>query len=146
LKNVEQTVAKFENGLLCSQSILSTFGPRYGLDERLALRLAAGFGGGMGRTAQTCGAVIGSILVIGLNKGGIALGETASRDDAYQTVKEFLNRFQAMHGSTICRELLECDISKPDGYEQAKAGDLFKIKCPKFVGSAAEILEKLLSA
>lgn len=145
MEKVEQAVSKFENGLLCSQAILSTFGPQYGLDEKLALKLAAGFGGGMGRTAQTCGAVIGSILVIGLKKGGIALGDTTSGDEAYQTVREFLNGFQAIHGSTICRELLEYDISKPNGYEKAEEGDLFKKKCPKFVGSAAEILEKLLS-
>ena len=144
MEKVEQAVSKFRDGFLCSQAILSTYGPWDGLSEELALKLAAGLGGGMGRMAQTCGAVTGSILVIGLKKGAISVEDTASKEDTYQAVREFSKRFKATHGSTICKELLGCDISEADGYEKARREDLFKKECPKYVGSAVEILEKVL--
>lgn len=145
MEKVERVVSKFCDGFLCSQAILSTYGPQYGLDADLALKLAAGLGGGMGRMAQTCGAVTGSILVIGLKKGAISVEDTASKEDTYQAVREFSNHFKATHGSIICKELLGCDISESDGYKKARQEDLFKRECPKYVGSAVEILEKLLN-
>jgi len=145
MEKVERAVSKFCDGFLCSQAILSTYGPQYGLDADLALKLAAGLGGGMGRMAQTCGAVTGSILVIGLKKGAISAEDTASKEDTYQAVREFSKHFKATHGSIICKELLGCDISESDGYKKARQEDLFKKECPKYVGSAVEILEKLLN-
>ena len=145
MEKVEQVVLKFCDGFLCSQAILSTYAPHCGLDADLVFKLAAGLGGGMGRTAQTCGAITGSILVIGLQKGAISVKDTASRDDTYQAVREFSKHFKAKHGSTICKELLGYDISESDGYNKARKKGLFKRECPKYVGSAVEILKKLFN-
>lgn len=144
MKKSEQAVTKFLDGFLCSQAILSTYGPEDGLDRDLALKLAAGFGGGMGRLGQTCGAVTGAILVIGLKKGATSAKDMTSREATYKAVKELLNQFKQRNGSTICRELLNCDISKPEEYQQAKEQKLFQTLCPGYVKSAVEILENVL--
>jgi C_GCAxxG_C_C family probable redox protein len=140
----DDAVNKFCDGLSCSQAVLSTFGAERGLDTELALKLATGFGGGMGRQGHTCGAVTGAIMVIGLNQGSTSPQEKQKRDDTYQTVKDFMARFEAECGSTVCKELLGCDISSSSGYARARREDLFNTQCPGYVGSAMEILEEIL--
>jgi len=140
----DEAVSKFLDGFLCSQTILSTYGPEDGLDKDLALKIAAGFSGGMGRLGQTCGAVTGAILVIGLKKGAISSEDMTSREATYKAVKDLLNQFKKRNGSTICRELLNCDISKPEEYQQAKEQKLFQTLCPGYVKTAVEILEDVL--
>jgi len=50
-----------------------------------------------------------------------------------------------LNGSIICRELLDCDISKPEGAATATKNGLFASVCPKLVGDAAEILEEMMN-
>ena len=64
----EQAVRKFRKGFNCSQAVLSVYAEEFGLCRETALKIACGYGGGMGRMALTCGAVTGAFMVIGLRK------------------------------------------------------------------------------
>lgn len=59
----------FDEGYACSQAVLLAFAGRFKLDERIAKLVSSAFGGGMGRLRQTCGAVTGGFMVIGLAYG-----------------------------------------------------------------------------
>jgi len=59
---VQRAVDFFMQGYGCCQSVVAAFADLYGLDEVMAKRLAAGFGGGVGRMRMMCGAVIISRL------------------------------------------------------------------------------------
>ena len=62
-KRVERAKALFKQGFNCSQAVFAACADIYGIeDEALALRLAASFGGGIGRMRQTCGAACGMFL------------------------------------------------------------------------------------
>jgi C_GCAxxG_C_C family probable redox protein len=63
MNEVDQAESLFRSGCACSQAVLGTYGPRLGLSETEALRVSAGFAGGM-RMAETCGAVTGAIMVL----------------------------------------------------------------------------------
>lgn len=145
MEKAKRAESKFLDGFLCSQAILSTYGPEYGLDINLALKLAAGFGGGMGRQGQICGALTGAIMVIGLKKGAITAEDMNSREATYHAVKELFKQFKQQNRSTVCRELLNCDISKPEEYQRAKERKLFQTLCPGYVKSAVEIMEEVLN-
>ncbi len=140
----ELVLYRFAEGFSCSQAIFSTYGEELGLSRETALKIAAGFGGGMGRMAETCGAVAGAFMTIGLKYGAINVEDRAAKEKTYELVREFADRFKARHGSIICKELLSCDISTPEGMEVAKEQELFTTLCPKFVIDAAEILEDIL--
>lgn len=140
----EKAVACFKEGFACSQAVLSAFADEFGLDRALALKVAAGFGGGMGRTAQTCGAVTGAYMVIGLKYGSTDAQNRDAKEKTYRQVREFNERFKSRHGCLLCRELLGCDISTPAGLDEAKQKNLLTTVCPKVVGDAVAILEKLL--
>ncbi len=94
--------------------------------------------------ADTCGAVTGAFMVIGLKHGKIKAEDEEAKRKAYSLVKEFVKRFKAKHNSIVCRELLGCDISKPEGMQHFKEMKLIDGICPKLVESAAGILEEIL--
>ena len=144
MNRVDQAVSVFEEGFLCSQAILSVYAKGLGLDEETALKLAAGFGGGMAGAGQTCGAVTGALMVIGLALGHAAAEDKAQKAIAYHTVKRFVGAFEKKHGSVNCTGLLGYDLGDPEGYRKAKESGVFTTACPKFVGSAASILERVL--
>jgi C_GCAxxG_C_C family probable redox protein len=141
---IENAVACFDAGFSCSQAVLSSFAGDFGLDGKLALKVAAGFGGGMGRMAETCGAVTGAYMVIGLKYGVTSVRDKAAKERAYEVVRDFNARFRARNPSLVCKELLRCDISTAEGLEVAKQKGVFTTVCPKLVRDAAEILEELL--
>jgi C_GCAxxG_C_C family probable redox protein len=140
---VDKCEGQFRDGLACSQAVLATYGARYGLDESLALRVAAGFAGGM-RMAETCGAVTGAIMVLGLAHCGDKCQTAEGRKAAYAAVQSFTREFEERHGSLACRTLLGCDISTPEGAKQALEQGLYRSRCPQFVRDAAEMLEARL--
>lgn len=147
MNRVEQAVSCFKNGLNCSQAILSTYGEQFGLDREVALKLAIGFGGGMGRMGGTCGAVTGAFMVLGLKHGAIeAANQDEAKETTYEQVREFAKRFEARNGTTVCRDLIKCDIDTPEGLAMAREQKLFATVCPKFVQDAAEILEEMLNS
>lgn len=139
----EQAVSCFSEGFNCSQAVLSTFGPEMGLDRETALRVAGMFGGGMGHMGGVCGAVTGAFMAIGLKYSKVQDGENKKRDSGYALVRQFAEEFTARNGSIVCKELLGCDLSTPDGLAQARDTGLFSDVCPRFVRSAVDILEQM---
>jgi C_GCAxxG_C_C family probable redox protein len=142
MSKVAAAAQLFRDGCACSQAILAVYGEPLGLDRATALRISAGFAGGM-RLGETCGAMTGAIMVMGLRYAGENCDQSDGRADLYARVVEFADRFRRQNGSCICRDLLGCDISTPDGMKQARAQNLFKTKCVELVESAATILEEM---
>ncbi|MDR0477734.1 MAG: C-GCAxxG-C-C family protein [Desulfobulbaceae bacterium] len=137
---VNEAVACFNSGFNCSQSILSTYCEEFGLDKKTALKIASGFGGGMGRLQETCGAVLGAYLLIGLKHGHFLPEDRDSKEKAYALIQEFAMRFKERNKTTNCRELLGVDFIT--GNKQV-ASERVKKLCPKMVQDAAEIIEQI---
>ncbi len=94
---------------------------------------------------ETCGAVTGALMVIGLKYGQTISEDKAAKDQSYELAKQFAERFKDRnHGCLICRELLGADISTPEGLQKLREKQAFTTMCPKFVRDAAEIVEELL--
>jgi C_GCAxxG_C_C family probable redox protein len=145
MSGVEKAVSCFNEGFMCSQAVLSTYGGQFGLDRETALKVSAAFGGGMGRMGEICGAVTGAFMLIGLKYGRTAAQDTQSHENTNRLVKEFVGRFKSLNGSIVCRELLGCDLSTSDGVKTFVERKLRDTLCPKFVRDAAEIVEQLLA-
>ncbi len=145
MSNADLAVACFKEDFNCSQAVFSTYAPILGLDRETALRVAAAFGGGMGRTGETCGAVSGALMVIGLRYGQSTAEDKDAKEKTYNLAGEFLKRFAARNNGCVkCRELLGCDIGTPEDRQAAREQGLFESLCPKFVRDATEIVEQLL--
>ena len=108
-------------GYGCCQSVLCAFSDLYGLDEEMALRIAAGFGGGVGRMRMMCGTCSALVILAGLEKGQTRGEDREGKAACYQLVRELLETFRQRNGSIICAELLqmggvkaETNTSQPD--------------------------------
>ncbi len=131
----------FDQTYNCSQSVFSAFTPLQGIDEKTALRLAAPFGGGFARQGHVCGAVTGALLVLGLTRGKEI---PAGKGEIYTLSQEFIRRFEAKHGSLLCRSLIDFDISTPEGYQNASESGVFKKVCPRLIETAVEVVQEML--
>jgi len=115
-----------------------------GLDRETALRVASAFGGGMAHRGDTCGAVTGALMVIGLRCGRTTTDADEAKERAYGVAQEFMHEFESLNGSVLCRELLGYDISTPEGLESVRQENLRSTRCRNFVRDAAEIIEEIL--
>ena len=134
-ERVKKASELFGSGLYCSQAVLGAFCKKYGMDETLAFRISCGLNSGC-RCADVCGAVSGAILVIGLRYGD-------DKAVCNLNTEEYIKTFRERNGSILCRDILGCDISTPDGKEKATNENLFKTRCVDMVINAAQLLDDL---
>lgn len=134
----------FRRGFACSQAAFAAFAEDFGLGKDLALKIAAPFGGGLGRMGHVCGAVSGACMVLGLAYGSSEPEGRLAKDTAYSMAQRFARAFEERHGTILCRDLIGCDLRDPEQREAARARGVFDNVCPGLVRDAAEILESLL--
>ena len=113
-ERVARAVDNFMAGYGCCQSVVAAFADLYGLDETMAKRIAAGFGGGVGRLRMMCGAVSGIVMLVGLDCGQTDGSDNAGKSACYKVVQELLAQSKQANGSLICAEILGIK-----GYEKA---------------------------
>jgi len=147
MQTTDTALALFKQEYSCAQAVFTALAERRGIDRELALRLAAGFGGGIARSAQTCGCVTAGVMAIGLEQAGVTPeGNKAAKGKTYEAAQKLLREFTQRNGSTICRDLLGCDLSTPEGHQQAKQEGLFQKRCTKLVSDAVEIVITITGA
>lgn len=144
MNNIDKALHCFQNGYNCSQAIFSTYSEQLGLPQDLALKISCPFGAGMGRTAETCGAVTGAYLLIGLKHGKYLPEDTVSKENSYALVNEFNRRFLEHHGSLLCKELLHNDMKNPEELAYIQEHALWDTVCPHFISTSAILVEELL--
>lgn len=123
----------FKSGLNCSESIVHTFNEM--LNNPLSpdsLKMATGFGGGLGHAGCICGALTGSVMILGLIKGRSDPGQ--GRDPAYNLAHEFHDRFSVAYGGTCCRTLNLHEFDSPEHLRQ----------CLKITGGTSKLLMEFL--
>jgi C_GCAxxG_C_C family probable redox protein len=140
----DDALEDFKNGFTCSSAVFSAFSGEMGLDSETAKKIACGYGAGISKTGNICGAVSGAIMVIGLKYGKTKRGDDAATEKTRALVRKFIHEFTQRSGSINCTELLGYNLGKPEEYEKARDNKLFVTKCPDFVGNAVLILEKIL--
>ncbi len=131
-----QTLASFKDGFTCSSAVFSSFSEELGLDSETAKKISCGFGAGISKTGNICGAVYGAIMVIGLKYGKTKEGDDAATEKTRALVRKFMQEFTEHHGSVNCTELLGYNLSNPAEYEKARDSKLFVTRCPELVGDA----------
>jgi C_GCAxxG_C_C family probable redox protein len=141
----KMALAKFAEGFNCAQSVFYSFCDDLRFDKNTALKMACGFGGGMGRTGEVCGAVSGGILVIGIKYGRGKKDDRTATELTYKKTRQFMDQFAGKHGSFICRKLLSgCELTTEEGQKQFKENDLLNKTCKPCIQSAVEILENIV--
>ncbi len=113
-----------------------------GIENELVPRIATVFGGGMARTGEVCGAVIGALMCIGIKHGREE--PTQSDAEGYTLTQQFLRRFRDEMGSIQCRELTGMDLSTPDGLQRYRSSDVPLRVCLPAAGLAYRLVLELV--
>ena len=100
-------VQKLLAGYNCAQSTLYPFCDDLGLDCDTALRLSCGFGAGMARRQEVCGAVTGGILALGLRHGRGQQQDKSHTEETYCLVRKLTSQIESVHGSCISCTLMQ---------------------------------------
>lgn len=140
-----QAAELFLNGSNCAQAVLLAFEDITGLEPEFAARLSCGFGGGMGRLREVCGAVSGMVMVVDLLYGYCDPGEgDCNKKEHYRLVQELAGRFREEAGSIICREILKNPPSDPN--PSPRTAEYYKTRpCARMVMLAAKILDEYMA-
>ena len=130
----------------CAQAVLGAFHEECGLDFDTAMRLASGFGAGMSRLREICGAVSGMVMAANLLRGYSNLNDKQAKDAHYAFIRQLTGEFEREAGSLICRELLGLPSGRRDEpvSEERTAEYYRKRPCPEMVALAAAILQRHL--
>ena len=142
---VERAKALFKQGFNCSQAVCAACADIYGIDEQTALRIAASFGGGIGRMRQTCGAACGMFILAGLENGSATPGDAEGKKQNYTLVQDLAAKFKQEKGSLICAELLGIAPKPQEPTPEARTENYYqKRPCVEMVANAVRIyLEEL---
>ena len=142
----ENAKNNFLAGMNCAQAVLCAFHDLCGLDRDTAMRLASGFGGGIARQREICGAVSGMCMAADLIRGPGEGTDKTAKDEHYAFIRGLCDAFREETGSIICRELLGLapEQSDPPVSEARTAAYYKKRPCAELVAIAARILSERL--
>ncbi|MFO8001697.1 MAG: C-GCAxxG-C-C family protein [Marinilabilia sp.] len=131
----------FDKGYNCAQSMVYAYGKDFFENGGPVMKVASGFGGGISSMGETCGAVSGSLMALGLHFGPENEGDKEQKEKLKEITGEFLATFEEKHGSLKCRDLLGADISSPEGVRFIRENGVIDKICPAMIQSASEIMD-----
>lgn len=146
MTHVEKARDLFLSGCSCSQAVFGAFALEMGIDHDTAMKLASSFGGGLGGSRELCGAVSGMLMVAGLKWGYSDIGDNEIKTAHYARTRRLLEAFKAVHGTTVCHELLS-DLGKLSENPSERTPEYYKTRpCARFVETAAAVLVMEMAA
>jgi C_GCAxxG_C_C family probable redox protein len=134
----------FRSGLNCAQSVLMASAEDLIPNKEFLEGISCGFGGGMGRLQETCGAVTGAFMAIGLNNRAKINDNAELKEVTYSMVRKFNHQFKSLNGSTDCQVLLNCDLKTEEGRKYAHDHQLFEKICEKCITDSVRILNEMM--
>ena len=134
----------FLEGFNCAQAVAVAFTDVTGMDKKEAAKLAAPFGGGMGRMREVCGAVSGMLMVLGALYGYDHSDADTKKKETYQQVQALAAQFKEENGSIICREILKNPPSDPNPSPRT-AEYYAKRPCARMVMTAARLMDEFIA-
>jgi C_GCAxxG_C_C family probable redox protein len=142
----DKAVEAFLSGDNCAQSVVLPFCDEINLDPSTARNIACGFGAGMAKRQEVCGAVSGAVMVLGMMLGTRGSHDRTTVEETYTKADEFMARFEAVHNTDNCLQLLQGhDLTTEEGRAAIKELDLRNKVCKACVQTSVEILEEMIA-
>ena len=144
MNHAEKAYELFKSGYNCAQAVAVAFCDKTGLTESQAAKIASGFGGGMGRMREVCGAVSGMFMVMGLLYGYDDPKADTEKKELYTRIQNLAEEFKKDAGSIICREILKNPPSTPA--PSARTAEYYKNRpCARMVFTAATLMDQFIA-
>ena len=145
-KKIETARDLFLSGWNCAQAVAAAFAEEMGMDEKSALTLSSGFGGGMGGTRNICGAVSGMTMVASQVLGAYDVDDLEAKKYLYANIQRMVAAFTEKHETICCLELLKRNgiIAKSEPSERTP--EYYRTRpCARYVEACAGIVADMLN-
>ncbi|MEG0108842.1 MAG: C-GCAxxG-C-C family protein [Lachnospiraceae bacterium] len=141
----DEILQEFEKGFDCCQIIFHEYAKQFHVEEELAYKISTGFGAGVFQ-GETCGAVIGAYMALGLVYGQYKTGEEGQEQKVISIIKnaQFREKFIEKYPSTMCNQLLNADFSTIEGKKKIQEDNSMMTFCPKLMEDVFQILEEII--
>lgn len=147
-ERVERAQAYFKAGYNCAQAVVMAFDDVMQMSPDELARLAAPFGGGMGRMREVCGTVSGMTFLAGAIKPSADPSNLEERKENYALVQLFADKFREENGDIVCRRLLGLEpIAEraETAMPSERTPEYYRKRpCSEYVGCAARIVAEYL--
>lgn len=148
-ERVERAQTYFKAGYNCAQAVVMAFDDVMQMSPDELARLAAPFGGGMGRMREVCGTVSGMTFLAGAIKPSTNPSNLEERKDNYALVQLFADKFREENGDIVCRRLLGLEpiVERTETAMPSERTPEYyrKRPCSEYVGCAARIVAEYLT-
>lgn len=162
IKRIGRKALEYDKYSGCSQSVLLAIQEAFEIGDMESFKAATVLSGGVARKGETCGALLGGLMALGLVVGRTDITDTQTYRDAMvpsdEIIREFQLRLQETFGfmepldNTICRDIQmriygeSYDLTDPVSYKAfLDAGGHGDQGCPLVCAVAAEVTaEKIL--
>ncbi len=136
----------FLEGYNCSQAVLLAFAEDLGIEKKTAVMISSGFGGGIGRMREVCGAVSGMVMAAGLKYGSDNPKNFEAKKELYKKIQKLAEEFRKDNGSIICKDLLGLsEKEKITSTPEKRTAEYYKKRpCPELVKFAADLVDKFI--
>ena len=145
MDKAERAAQYFLEGYNCAQAVALAFQEEIGLSKEALASLSSGFGGGLGRMRETCGALSGAVLALDAVKGYCDPKDPAEKARLYGRIQLLCGDFRAEMGSLVCRELLGREADGNPVADKRDAAFYASRPCLRAVRTAAALAEKYIS-
>lgn len=144
-ERAKQAVRNFADGCNCAQSVVLAYADVLGLTQEQAAVVSVGFGGGIGRLRDNCGAFSAAVMLCGALEGKDG-AKKEHRPETYARVQEVYRRFVARNGSICCAELLGREKAPENPAPDARTREYYRNRpCARIIRRACGILDEMLA-
>lgn len=135
----------YKTGFACSQAVFVTLGEQLGLENKLALRIATGFGGGVALQGGICGALSGAIMAIGLKHGQDKGSDLDAKNKTTLFAQQLIDKIKARYGCYTCKGITGIDFTIPEGRKIAEEQGIWEKNglCQNVIKDTVEIVEEI---
>ena len=130
----------------CAQAVLASLQEKLNIGNEASFMAASFLGAGVARSGETCGALIGAIMALGLVRGRKSIDGVATHLTSLELASEIRDRFIEEVGHSVCSEIQKLVLGRSYDMrnEQEKqmfedAGGHSRKGCPSVCGKAARI-------
>ena len=139
----------FKAGYNCAQAVVMAYNDIMGMDLEMVAKLAAPFGGGMGRMREVCGTVSGMTMLAGYIQPSADPKNLDERKNNYALVQHFAEQFRNENGDIVCRRLLGLEPMaerNETAMPSERTPEYYKKRpCSEYVECAARIVGEYLN-
>jgi C_GCAxxG_C_C family probable redox protein len=124
---------------------LNAYTEEMNINNEFALSVSCGFGGGMGRLQETCGAVTGSFMALGVYNFSKYSDNRERKEKTYAMIQKFSRKFKSVHGVMDCKTLMGCDLNTEEGQKYVAEHQLHEKVCERCIADAINLVDELIA-